>query len=129
MAPTESYQPLKEDHRNWLNQLNFFHDEIKFMQNRLAEVAAKDTNYKEFKSTIADYKYKFYNMLERIDEFRYSIYRHDKELAGMMELSNRTKQKMNVEEDHHTIKDQYERFVAQYYTLKDNFHHFLTTVQ
>ncbi len=41
---TKGIYQLHEDHKQWLNNLIFYKDELKIMQNRIAEISQKNSS-------------------------------------------------------------------------------------
>lgn len=123
---TPSYSEIHQEHREWLNTLNFYHDEIKYFQTRLAEIASKDAE-DQYHQKIVDFKARFFDMLQKIDELRYSIYKHEQEVANHFELSQRTRVAIN--DDHHSKKNDFDQFEKNYEQLKKDFNDFLKKIE
>ncbi|MBW4360324.1 hypothetical protein [Flavobacterium taihuense] len=83
MEAKKTIQELHEEHKTWLNKLMFYKDELKIMDNRILEVAQKNTS-KEARS-LADY---FNNQLiiqkEQIDNLTHDIKSHELFLEAAM---------------------------------------------
>lgn len=76
MEAEKTISELHEEHKTWLNKLLFYKDELKIMDNRILEVAKKNTS-KEVQ-TLADH---FNNQLiiqkEQIDILTHDIKSHE----------------------------------------------------
>ena len=83
MEAKKTIYELHEEHKTWLNKLMFYKDELKIMDNRILEVAQKNTS-KEARS-LADY---FNNQLiiqkEQIDNLTHDIKSHELFLEAAM---------------------------------------------
>jgi len=126
MSQTPQYAEIHQEHRQWLTELNFYHDEIKYYQNQLAQVAARKEIDDEYHTKILDYKSRFFQVLEQIDKMRYTIYKHEKELAEQEKLAERTR--VHVNEDHHSKKEEFNNFLKKYEQLKTDFNNFVKKV-
>jgi len=123
MAKTPSYSEIHREHSTWLNTLNFYHDEIKYYQTKLAEVAAKH-QYDQVHKKILDYKNSFFDILKDLDELRYKIYKHEHELENLEELSQRTKG-IRINEAHDQQRNDIAEFEERYKVLKNDFNELL----
>ncbi|MFV5686687.1 hypothetical protein ACM55I_14725 [Flavobacterium sp. GB2R13] len=76
METKKTIYQLHEEHKTWLNKLSFYKDELKIMDNRILEVAKKNTS-NEVRS-LADH---FNNLLviqkEQIDILTHDIKSHE----------------------------------------------------
>ena len=125
MDTPQSYRQIHQEHRQWLTDLNFYHDELKYYQNQLAQVAARD-NEDHYHQKIVTFKRRFFDTLERIDELRYAIYKHERELAQREQLAERTQ--VHINEDHHSRHKELDNFKKEYEQLKSEFHEFASHV-
>ncbi len=125
MDAPKSYQQIHQEHRQWLTDLNFYHDELKYYQNQLAQIAARDTE-DHYHQKIVTFKRRFFDTLEQIDELRYGIYKHERELAQREQLAERTR--VHINEDHHSKHEELNNFRKAYEQLKNEFHEFANLV-
>jgi len=123
MAETPDYTAIHQEHRQWLTDLNFYHDEIKYYQNQLAQIAAQEDKEKQYHQEIVNFKRRLFDTLEAIDRLRYNIYKHEKELADHEKLAERTQ--IHVNEDHHSKKEEFSKFQEEYEQLKKDITAFL----
>ena len=109
---------IHKEHREWLSQINFFQDEIKFFQNELVKVI-HEHNY-SFSSieTVEEYRNILLKKLEQIDEIRHVIMRHERALAFPPEMDEYERM------DHQKVKSQFLDFVEKYNLMKKNFKRF-----
>lgn len=73
---TKKAYALHEEHKAWLNKLNFYADDIAILQKRLEEVAAKNTS-KEILAMVHHFENYFIMRKEQIDELRHGIKEHE----------------------------------------------------
>jgi regulator of replication initiation timing len=81
MENNENYEPKNKinthrSHKKWLAKLDFFQDEIKYFQNRVAEVAAKNTK-EEIVEKVKNFRKMIIQMLTDIDDMRHQIHLHE----------------------------------------------------
>jgi len=109
---------VHNEHQEWLNQLNFYQDEIKFFQNELALVLLKNLGDLSIIEYAEEYKSIFLKKLQHIDELRHEIISHEKTLSE------------NLEEDtehlkeHNLTRDKFLEFVSKFESLKKAFKRF-----
>lgn len=116
---------LHREHQYWLHELDLYQDEIKYFQNRLARLAAQETD-KEIDEKIGHFRQGFLKTIERIDFFRQQIYMYEVQIAKRMELANRTKENSAPEESHHRLRQQVEEFSLDFKALKLNCSDFIS---
>lgn len=121
MDTSQSYEQIHQEHRQWLTDLNFYHDEIKYYQNQLAQLAARD-NEDTYHQKIVTFKRRFFDTLEMIDELRYAIYKHERQVAKREQLAERTR--VHINEDHHSRHKELEEFKNDFQQLKSDFNEF-----
>lgn len=110
---------VHKEHRDWINQLNFYQDEIKFFQNELVQVHHKHFGETAILGTVEEYKEIFLKKLQHIDELRHDIVLHEKQLSKRLETKNPDLQ------PHHEVRDRYHVFVQGFELLKHNFKRFI----
>ena len=114
----ENRQFFHQEHKEWLNQLNFYQDEIKFFQNELILVLQKHYESLSILDNVEDYRNIFLKKLQHIDELRYDISLHEKKLSGIME------QEPQDLDEHHQVRARLNEFVKDFELLKKNFRRF-----
>jgi hypothetical protein len=120
---------LTEQHvayREWLNRLAFYKDELKIMQNRIAEIAERNT-----KTDVLAQVEHFQNMLiiqkNQIDRLRHDIDKQEEELARMA-LKNPVASDHRRVEFHPEQKQKIELFEKIFNELRHELIHWLTKV-
>ena len=76
---TKGIYQLHEDHKQWLNNLVFYKDELKIMQNRIAEIAQKNTS-KEVLANVEHFQNQFIVQKELIDTISHELKLHEESL-------------------------------------------------
>jgi len=66
---------LGADHKTWLSSLDFYEKELDILETRLAEVAAKNTDF-EARAGVEHFQNQFIVQRNNIDELKHSINAH-----------------------------------------------------
>ncbi len=101
-----------KEHREWLSQLNFYQDEIKFFQNELVMVLKERMESMSIIEHVDEYRKLFMKKLEHIDDIRHQIIKHEKQLAAGRATSS---------EEHNEVRQQFNDFVRNFEAMKSNF--------
>ncbi|MBT8220211.1 MAG: hypothetical protein KJP00_10310 [Bacteroidia bacterium] len=109
---------MHKDHRNWLSQLNFYQDEIKFFQNELASVIQSHMGSLSIIESVDEYKGIFLKKLEKIDDLRHAIASHESSMAASYVDSEAFRKQ------HQEIRKRLLAFVEEFEMLKKNFKRF-----
>lgn len=115
---------LHQEHLLWINELNFIQDEIKHFQNRLAQVLVNKRKDDDFVKDVSYYRKKCLEILNEVDEHRFTIATYEQHLAEREELNNRLK--IRIPEDHHTEKEKIRLFLGNYEDLKKEINDFIS---
>jgi len=109
---------VHKEHKEWLSQLNFYQDEIKFFQNELVKVI-HENNY-SFSSieTVEEYRNILLKKLEHIDEMRHLIMQHERALAYPPEMDG------DELGDHQEVRLRFLDFKDKFELMKKNFKRF-----
>ena len=120
---------LTEQHvayREWLNRLAFYKDDLKIMQNRIAEIAERNT-----KTDVLAQVEHFQNMLiiqkNQIDRLRHDIDKQEEELVSLA-LKNPVASDHRRVEFHPEQKQKIELFEKIFNELRHELIHWLTKV-
>ena len=76
---TKGLYQLHEEHKQWLNNLNFYKDELVIMQNRISEIAQKNSA-KEILANVEHFQNQFIIQKEQIDIISHEIKLHEQAL-------------------------------------------------
>jgi len=77
-------EEMHREHISWLQQLDFFQDEIRFFQNRLLQVVLKHIKTVNMEH-VATFRTRFLDLLRLIDECRHIIVAHEAEIAQALQ--------------------------------------------
>jgi hypothetical protein len=75
METKKTIYQLNDEHRTWLNKLDFYKDEISIMQNRISEIAKKNTS-KEALSFVEHFQNQLIVQKEQLDILGHNIRSH-----------------------------------------------------
>ncbi len=78
---TTSIYKLHEEHKQWLNDLDFYKDELIIMQNRISEIAKKNSS-KEILAQVEHFQNQFIVQKEQIDILSHDIKKHEQALEN-----------------------------------------------
>lgn len=108
------------EHRVWMNELEFYREEMTIFENHLAEVANKNTG--EEPSLKADeFRNQFLRFKQRIDELEYEINEAEQNLAiYLKEDTTIDYNQVNVG-DQQKMRDEINDFKRDYRELKNRF--------
>lgn len=111
------------EHATWLNVLSFYKDDIKIMQNRIEEIAAKNTS-KEILAQVEHFQNQLIIQNNSIDDMRKHIEKDEQILVNSIE-------KNIVASDHRKLEDHTEErediasFEKNFEDLRKNLNRFL----
>ena len=111
------------EHTQWLSKLSFYADEISVMQNRLDEIAAKNTA-KEVKMKIEHFQNQLLIQKNNIDVIKHAIV-HDEKLLNDNIMKNETAVDHRKLEDHVKEREDIESFETNFNNLRKELNLFL----
>jgi hypothetical protein len=114
----ESNEFVHQEHQQWLSQLNFYQDEIKFFQNELALVLHRNMDSLSIIEYVEEYKEILLKKLEHIDELRHDIISHEKK------LKKDTNGDLGEPQPHEMVREKFDTFVQDFELMKKNFKRF-----
>ena len=106
---------LHQEHLDWLSQLDFFQDEVKFFQNRLFTIILDNDHSAMTEEHVAEYRELFFLHLKRIDDLRHLILRHERMIA------KEGRESFDKEHDHAHISAQLQQFDDAFMELRKRF--------
>ncbi len=110
-------QVQHQEHREWLSQLDFYQDEIRIFQQELGKVIREHPDFFRLVEHVEEYRSILMRKLERVDDLRYRISLHERQLAdGLAEVSDA----------HEQTRVEMERFVHDFEAMKTNFRRFVS---
>ena len=111
----ETEEFVHYEHNEWLSQLNFYQDEIKFFQKELVKVINEHNHEFSSLESVEEYRKILLRKTEHIDELKDAIQQHERALAFPPEM----------DEDellaHQQIRTRYHDFVKGFDAMKKNF--------
>ena len=117
---------LHEEHKTWLNTLAFYADDIKILNKRLAEVAAKN-NSKETLAMVEHFQNKLIIQQDEIDKLNHNIREHEQYLEKQVN-KNETAIDKRKENDHPVMRNQIETFTILFDEMRKEFYRFLSGI-
>ncbi|MBN8692652.1 MAG: hypothetical protein J0L69_05615 [Bacteroidetes bacterium] len=120
---TKKIYELHEEHKEWLNNLAFYKDEIKVMQNRISEVASKNSSPEVLKQ-IEHFQNQLIIQRNNIDELCHSIKDHENYLENRVN-ENPTAVDHRKVNDHPKMRDSYTSFDKVFNELRKELNAFL----
>ncbi|MES1225935.1 MAG: hypothetical protein ABUT20_61220 [Bacteroidota bacterium] len=124
IAKTKHIDELHFEHRLWISEAKFYVDELKIYQNRLEEVAQKNTK-QEVRQQIEHFQNQFIIQKEQLDILSHEVNEHEQFLAKFA-LEHPTAIDHKLFADHKSMLDKMEAFKKIYSELKKEFNHFLS---
>lgn len=124
METTKTIYQLHEDHKTWLNKLEFYKDEILIMQNRISEIAKKNTS-KEVLSFVEHFQNQLIVQKEQIDTLKHEINSHERsieEKVNKKAVANESKKFL----DHSAQRNNVESFEKTFNDLRKKLIQFLS---
>ncbi|MCE9538131.1 MAG: hypothetical protein K8R85_02805 [Bacteroidetes bacterium] len=124
METTKTIYQLHEDHKTWLNKLAFYTDEIQIMQNRISEIAKKNTS-KEVRSFVEHFQNQLIVQKEQIDILKHEVNSHERsieEKANKKAVANERKKFV----DHSMQRSSVESFEKIFNDLRKELAQFLS---
>ena len=77
---TIKIEVLHAEHREWLNKIDFYQDDLKIMRHRLEEVAARNTN-KSLLAQVEHFQNQFVIQRNELDEMKHAIHQSESSIA------------------------------------------------
>lgn len=114
---------LHFEHTQWVNELDFFASQINSFENRLGEIAIRNTGA-DVKAKLEQYQNQFIRQKEVIDELKHKIGSHENGLTSYAVAHPVAIDHMHFD-DHTDIREEMEQFRAIYQELKDNYYKFV----
>ena len=118
---TEKISPSHFEHTLWMNELNFFYDEVKIYEQQLEKLVKKRN--KEMMPRLEQFQNNFIRQKEVLDQLIRDIKVHEQKLAWSL------KEDKNIEESadtaHEKMREEIEIFKKIFDQLKKQFYAFL----
>ncbi|MGL6269794.1 MAG: hypothetical protein ACRC2O_17800 [Chitinophagaceae bacterium] len=114
---------VNTEHTEWIKGLAFYKDEIHILENRLLEVATKNTAF-ETRQGIEHFQNQFVVQRNNIDELKHKIKEHMSAFTKLPEMLEEVVENERLA-DHENLRDEYQTFEKVIRELRLEFNKFL----
>ncbi len=121
---TEKIYTQHEENKEWTSSLAFYKDEIKIMENRLAEIVSKNTS-KDILAQAEHFQNQFIIQKNQVDQINHAINVDNDTITKEINKNNVATDRRSIE-DHTAIREQVTTFVQIFNSLKFDFNTFLS---
>ena len=104
------------EHREWLNKIDFYYDDLKIMRHRLEEVAARNTN-KSLMAQVEHFQNQFVIQRNELDEMKHAIHQAESGIAENV-AQNGTAVNRRSMPDNVSMRDRVEQFEKLFLQLR-----------
>ena len=104
------------EHREWLNKIDFYYDDLKIMRHRLEEVAARNTN-KSLMAQVEHFQNQFVIQRNDLDGMKHAIHQAESGIAENV-AQNGTAVNRRSMPDNVSMRDRIERFEKLFLRLR-----------
>jgi hypothetical protein len=122
MKTGENMYAQHADHTEWLTKMKFYTDEITILQNRLEEIASKNS-HQEVLSLVEHFQNQLIVQKNNIDEILHSIKLHENEIEKEIEKNPVAADHRNMP-THKEVKDKIDTFEKTFNELRAEFRNF-----
>ncbi|MFM8949509.1 MAG: hypothetical protein ACKOKB_01860 [Bacteroidota bacterium] len=95
---TVKIEVLHAEHREWLNKIDFYYDDLKIMRHRLEEVAARNTD-KSLMAQVEHYQNQFVIQRNELDEMKHAINQSETTIAENVAQNGTAVNRRSVADD------------------------------
>jgi len=113
-------------HQEWLNAIAFYRDELKIMQNRLSEVASRNTK-QEVMVLVEHFQNQFIIQSSTLDQLSHDINKHEQKLAALIEANPVASDRRHAE-THPEHGEAFETFEKMFNEMRKEYVRFLAKV-
>ncbi|TSJ42359.1 hypothetical protein [Fluviicola chungangensis] len=124
MSQNEFIYKQHEENIEWSNKLDFYKDEIKILQNRLEEVAAKN-NHKDVLALVEQFQNQLIIHRNTIDEIQHKVTISENELEEEINKNPVATDRRKVAY-HQAEKDEIQIFEKVFNELREEFNRFVS---
>ena len=117
---------LHAEHREWINKLEFYKDDIVILRKRIEEIAMKNTA-RDVMARVEHFQNQFIIQRNEIDEFHHSIKQHENELEKIIIQNPEAAHRMRLA-DHPEMRQRMEQYEIIFHELRQELVHFLARV-
>jgi len=126
MFKTALITDIHRSNREWLNLIQFYRDEIKIMENRMAEIASNNTG-KEVLSRLEHFQNQAIIQKAHLDDLQGEITRLEDNITDEVK-KNQTASDHRRHESPEKIKNEMDTFQNLFYPLREEFKEYLIKV-
>ena len=112
------------DHQEWLKALDFYDKELDIQEERLAEIATKNTG-EEVMKAVEHFQNQFIIQRNTIDELQHNIHEHEHNVLKDVQTHVGRIETAQVQ-THHAVKEEFEGFEKVINELREEFKLFLS---
>jgi hypothetical protein len=123
MSTQKHLTELHAEHKEWLNKLSFYKDDLTVMQSRLDEIASKNSS-KDALVMIEHFQNQFKIQNEQIDILKHDINQHSANIESSIS-NNPVASDHRTMEDHAPERERMERFEELFTSLRKDLFGFL----
>lgn len=98
---TVKIEVLHAEHREWLNKIDFYYDDLKIMRHRMEEVAARNTD-KSLMAQVEHFQNQFVIQRNELDEMKHAIYQSETSIAENVAQNGTAVNRRTVPDDQGT---------------------------
>ena len=121
VLPDDTLQVVHFEHRLWVNELDFFADEIRIYERQLEELIRKSAE-KDAMQELEQFQNQFIRQKEVLDTLQHDIHIHEQKLSEALKGDK----ELPLDPVYHNfLKDQMVSFRSIYAELKEKFYRFL----
>lgn len=121
---TEKIYTQHEENIEWMNKLLFYRDETKVMENRLQEIASKNTS-KEVLSQVEHFQNQIIIQKETIDAIKHEINLSNDAIIAAVNKNVTAVDHQSIK-DHSTVRENIESYERLFTPLKKELNSFLS---
>ena len=113
---TIKIEVLHAEHREWLNKIDFYQDDLKIMRHRLEEVAARNTD-KSLLAQVEHFQNQFVIQRNELDEMKHAIHQSESSIAQNIAQNGTAVNRRSMPDDQ-TMRDRMAQFEKLFLQLR-----------
>jgi excinuclease UvrABC helicase subunit UvrB len=115
---------LHDEHREWINKLDFYKEDLTILRKRHDEVATKNTS-QEVMAMVEHFQSQFIIQRNEIDEFRHAIKEHENHLQAAINNNPVAINRQRLH-DHPEMRERMARFEKLFQEFRMDLLHFVS---
>ncbi|MGR6087934.1 MAG: hypothetical protein ACU4F9_07155 [Arcticibacter sp.] len=113
---TIKIEVLHAEHREWLNKIDFYQDDLKIMRHRLEEVAARNTD-KSLLAQVEHFQNQFVIQRNELDEMKHAIHQSENSIAQNIAQNGTAVNRRSMQDDQ-AMRDRMAQFEKLFLHLR-----------